>query len=124
MKEIEVLVSKLADDLVKAMREYFAAEKRDPEYSDIREYNLLEGLEELIHDLDYRGGIYSAYDLDLNAVNYWADIIKAKISVIGAVGGLDLMREVQSALGKYDDENNRFPGLFDSLADGVSGWMI
>ncbi|MFD1910173.1 hypothetical protein ACFTAO_51400 [Paenibacillus rhizoplanae] len=110
--------------LLKQCESIFAAEKRDPEYSDIRESNLLDGLEEIIHDLDYRGGIYTEYELNLNAVNYWADIIKAKISVIGAVGGVDLMREIQSALGKYDDENNRFPGLFDSLADGVSGWMV
>ncbi|WP_110930579.1 hypothetical protein [Paenibacillus bouchesdurhonensis] len=80
------VVQKLAKDLVSSMREYQASELRDPDYSEIKEYNLLDGLEETIFDMNHRGGIYSEYKLDMTAVTYWKDIITAKIEVIGIVG--------------------------------------
>ena len=117
------LVNKLAQSLAEKIVELRDAEKRNPEYVEIKEHFLLDGLDEFIDDLNHHGGIYTQHELSLTAEEYWNDVIRVQIDTIGITGGIDLMREVLQALGEIEDNNSyKYESAFISNADGLHGW--
>lgn len=120
---MDELIKGLAESLSEAMIQCRKAEKRDPAYASVKTEFLLEGLEETIRDLHHRGGIYTEHDLEITAVEYWRDILKAKIQTISVVGGFDLMQKVCAEMEQVDgNDEYDFVSLFDASADGIGGW--
>lgn len=119
----KALAIKLAYDLVEPLKECRKAARRTPGHNQNQVFNLNDGLEEAIHFLDHHGGIYTDYNISMTANQYWRDIIKAQINVIGIVGGIDLIKEVHDALEDIEDTDDyNYCGLFSSCADGQHGW--
>lgn len=113
----------LMDSLARDMREYREAQKREPDFGEIKEYNLTEDIHDAVTALNYHGGVYSENKVDMTAKMYWSDIIRAKIDVIGIVGGFELMQEICEAFDEYKDSDvYEYSSLFDSKADGLHGW--
>ena len=118
------MIRQYAELLRVSMVECRKAEQRDPEYGEIKVYNLLEGLEETIEETSYHGGIYTEHELRMTATEYWRDILRAQITCIEIAGGFELMREVCEALEELEgNDEYEFVSLFDSCADGIGTWM-
>ena len=60
--------------------------------------------------------------INLTREEYWQNILKAKIEVIAAIGGFDLMQEFSDYLRTISDENLMLESVFCYYADGISGW--
>ncbi|MGF6354049.1 hypothetical protein ABIE27_001959 [Paenibacillus sp. 4624] len=119
----EQLIRELAKKLSVGLKQLKLAQKRDPKYGELQEVNLLEGLDELIEDLDGHGGIYSQYDLNLNAQEYWTDVVRSQIDIIGIACGSETLRKVHNALEEIDGNNEyNYQSGFNICADGLHGW--
>lgn len=62
--------------------------------------------------------------INITREEYWQNIIKAKIEVIGAIGGFELMQEFSRYLRQFDEEtdNLMLESAFAYYADGINGW--
>lgn len=117
-------VLKLAEELAEAMR-YSKETYRLLYPNGQSESDLVEGLDTLIDDMSTKSTMLKSKMITLKTYEYWNDIIEAKIEVIAAIGGLDLMRQVHSALEDIEDTGYyHYPAMFDSRADGIGGWWM
>lgn len=64
--------------------------------------------------------------IDITREEYWQNIIKAKIEVIGAIGGFELMQEFSIYLRQLDDNDKEGNLMLESsfvyYAEGICGW--
>ncbi|MGN7352374.1 hypothetical protein ACTHPJ_13700 [Paenibacillus amylolyticus] len=117
------LIQELAEKLAEGLKERKLAQKRAPGYGEVKEANLLEGLDKFIDDLDKQGGIYEQYDLDLNAQEYWTAMVRAQIDIIGMSNGSGALRKVYEALEHVEGNSEyNYQSGFSSCADGLHGW--
>lgn len=63
-------------------------------------------------------------EFKLSAVGYWGDIARAKIEVIGILGGHDLMQQVYRRLRMVSDAPVNLAERFNWLAEGIAGWFV
>ncbi|MCR8660178.1 hypothetical protein [Paenibacillus endoradicis] len=122
----ETLAVKLVNSLIEPMQECRRAEARKPgkgPESKVFILDTLEKADQLLEGMKKIGQMYNEYDLRMNAVDYWRNIIKAKIDVIGSIGGKSLMMEVYDILDNHEDSKvYSYNNLFHRLADGLHGW--
>ena len=64
--------------------------------------------------------------INITREEYWQNIIKAKIEVIGAIGGFELMQDFSRYLRQLDDNDKKGNLMLESAfvyyADGICGW--
>lgn len=66
---------------------------------------------------------FEGREVTLTRREYWGFVIKAKIEILDAIGGLDFMRGIYELLEVQPDNTEYgFAAAFDELADGIGGW--
>lgn len=76
---------------------------------------------------EYRAALKNSVDsIELRGVEYWREIMRAKIEIISAVLGFSGMQDFHSFLDKMDREMGdqlKRASAFDAHADGIGGWF-
>lgn len=118
------LFNNLSEDFKVAVGNYRAAR----EDKDIQEpyfrYSDEEAEEKYNKEEDKRrDSINTSKDyIRLTREEYWKNILKSKIEVIGAIGGFELMDEFSKYLRKIDTNELMLESAFGYYADGICGW--
>lgn len=113
------MVKKVADDLIKIIKNYRSVEQKSDSLSLNDNKQILEVVQSILNEAKYNKN-----DITLSATAFWNEILRAKIEVIGAMGGLQLMRQVYDEL-ENNPENDEysFSDRFSSAANGCCGWL-
>lgn len=119
------LAQSLAKELASIIREYREAESRVPQIAPSPGNSLSDDLEQAFLEASNRGAIFSEHKVTISATTYWEDILRAKIKVVGIVGGISLMRDVATVLEESDEQGSgyKYLALFSYCADGLYGWI-
>lgn len=124
MKFSEEMIEQIVKDLIPSL-ELNVLAIRAGRKGPYQEVDLLEGLEEDI--LKWREDARKKREdpeFMMSAVEYWGDIARAKIEVIGILGGDDLMRKVYIRLQAVSDAPVNLAERFNWLADGIAEWIV
>lgn len=121
----DAVINELAEKLAHALKERKKAQVRARDSkSEEKEGFLLEGLGQFVDELDYHGGVYTDHDLELKASEYWTDIARAQIDIIGMTCGRDSLRKVSEALEHIEgNAEYNYQRGFSTCADGLHGWF-
>lgn len=60
--------------------------------------------------------------IKLTRDEYWQNILRAKIEVIGSIGGFEYMQEFARYLRNVDNDELSLESAFVYYADGICGW--
>ncbi|MEW6726426.1 MAG: hypothetical protein AB1327_05630 [Bacillota bacterium] len=118
----EELVEKLAETLLDPVKEYRNA-RSDEGISEFcfRDPKCVQWFE------NYRKALCSleTKEITLDRSLYWILITRAKIEVIAAIGGIDLMGRVCDKLEEHpENKKYHFASAFNALASGICGWSV
>ncbi len=106
MNNNDILVSRLAEDFIVPLKNYRIArnenQEEGDEFSDMRDIP------------------------PYNSLDYWINIVKAKLSVINIIGGFALAKNICDSLLNHNEESEyKLSSAFDCLADGVvDSWFF
>lgn len=107
----------LGEDFKKVVEQYRMArheEEKTEEYDFYEKYN---------EELKNRNSIYTSKNtVKITRVDYWRDIVRSKIEIIGAIGGFEMMQEFSQYLSEIDNQGLMLESAFCYLADGICGW--
>lgn len=121
---MDKLIKNVAEDFKAAVKNY----RKAREEQEIEEPYFSTWEEELerkynIQEKTRKDSINTSKDyIKLTREEYWQNIIIAKIEVIGAIGGFELMQEFSIFLRSIDDEDLHLESAFCYYADGICGW--
>ena len=107
----------LGEDFKKVVEQYRMARSEEEE---LKEYDFYKNYNE---ELRNRNSIYTSKNIvNIKRVDYWRDIVRSKIEVIGAIGGFEMMQEFSYYLSEIDNQGLMLESAFCYLADGICGW--
>jgi len=71
-----------------------------------------------------RHALYTKDRFMINGLDYWSDILYAKMEMIALVGGLEGLAQVHDWLQNHpENAEYHFASRFDSMAHGLAGWI-
>lgn len=120
----EKLFENLAKDFKKAVENYRKARREQEIEKPYFGWSDPESEEKYYDEIEKRrNSINTSKDyIKLTREEYWQDILKSKIQVIGAIGGFELMEEFSLYLREVDNNELLLENAFVYYADGICGW--
>ena len=120
----EKLFENLAKDFKKAVENYRKARREQNIEKSYFGWSDPESEENCYDEIEKRrNSINTSKDyIKLTREEYWQDILKSKIQVIGAIGGFELMEEFSLYLREIDNNELLLENAFAYYADGICGW--
>lgn len=120
----EKLFENLAKDFKKAVENYRKARREQKIEKSYFGWSDPESEEKYYDEIEKRrNSINTSKDyIKLTREEYWQDILKSKIQVIGAIGGFELMEEFSLYLREIDNNELLLENAFVYYADGICGW--
>ncbi|NFL39291.1 hypothetical protein [Clostridium botulinum] len=122
--EKEELFNRLSKDFIMAVESYRKAEYEQD--MDMPYFLSCEEEKEEKYNEDERARrntINTSKDyINLTRREYWQDILRAKIEVIGSIGGFEYMQEFAKYLRDIDKDELLLESAFVYFADGICGW--
>lgn len=120
--DVDEVVRKLGDAIIPAIKMFRNAQKEQPTQDETISFSE----SDLERHNEYHERMYSIQNganVNLHRDEYWNEIIRAQIMMIGALGGVGLMRKVFYYLESHSENKDyRIARRFEASADGICGW--